>query len=174
MFSFFQSIQKSHALLVMVLSTITLTFGAALLRGIEPLDVLGSILDWFTLTEVASSFRALEINVLSHLAFVPFGAAVLITFVWCVDVVREGEVRPNMVPSRRASFMVLALVILSPDITAFAWLCAVACAVPTVVTLVARYGVQAALEVFLSRVGDMVTSAFAVVLYPVLWLTERR
>lgn len=173
-FSFFQSIHKSHPLLMMVLSAVTLTFGAALLWGTQPLDVLGSILDWLTLTEVASSLRALEINPLPHLAFVPFGVAALITFVWLVDVVREGEVRPNMMPSRRASLMALALVILSPDITALVWLSAAACAIPAVATLVARFGVQAALEVFLFRVGDMVMSAFAVVLYPVLWLTARR
>lgn len=173
-FSFFQSIHKSHALLAMVLSAVTLTFGAALLWGTEPLDVLGSILDWLTLTEVASSLRALEMNALPHLAYVPFGVAILITIVWCADVVREGEVRPNMLPSRRASLLVLAVVILSPDTTALVWLSAAACAIPAVVTLVARYGVQAALEVLLFRVGDVVTSAFAVVLYPVLWLTERR
>lgn len=174
MSSFLVSLSKSHSLLMMALSTVTLTFGAALLWGTEPLGVLGSILDWLTLTEVATSLRALEINVLPHLALVPFGVAALVTFVWCVDAVREGEVRPNMMPSRRASLMVLALVILSPDITALAWLSAAACALPAVVALLARYGVHAALEVFLLRVGDIVLSAFAVVLYPVLWLTERR
>lgn len=174
MFSFVQSIHRSHALLVMVLSANTLTFGASLVCGTDPLDVLGSILDWLTLTEVATSIRALQFDALPHLAFVPLGVAVVITFAWCVDVVREGEVRPNMMPSRRAALLVLALVVLSPDTMALAWLGTGACAIPTVITLTARYGVQAALEVLLLRVADMVMSAFAVVLYPVMWLAERR
>lgn len=174
MFSFIRSALTSHALLAMALSAVTLTYLAGLVWGIAPLEALGFVCGWLTLPDVANALWGIDIHALGPLRLVPLIASVLIVSAWCVDVVREGEVRPNMVPSRRGTFITLALVLASPDLGVLAWLCAGACVAPALTAVVARYEPVVALEVFALRFGDLLVSMFALTLYPVSWLVERR
>lgn len=174
MFSFIRSTLTSHALVTMALSCVSLALLASTLCGVVPLDFVLPALDWLGLRDVADALRAALPVVVGGVRVGAFIVTPLIVLAWCVEAFRDGEVRPNRLPSRRGALVVLGIALVSADFVTLAWLSAVACAAPTVAALIGRHEAEDVLGVLALRFGDLFASAFAVVLYPLSWMLERK